>query len=418
MFRVGFAFANFFAVAFAIDFDIANGQVGARSCRAPFAVLLFGYNDFPKKPIRNLDLKMKTIQDVAALAGVSVSTVSNVLNNREARMRPATLLRVKAAIAELGFRPNQSARMLKTGHMPMIGLMVPTVANPFFGVLARWVESAARAHGYGVLLCNTYRNPELEREYAEAFMAQGVRGVILGAALIAQEHLVPLIGQGLAAVSLDRGSVADGLLRDSVSVDNSRAGALAVEHLVGLGHREITFVTAPSKSVNRVARQDGVMVACARAGVALDVVVGSTDGDYTENEMVEMGYSVAVQLERKRKSPSALIGVNDLLSIGLLAGLRQSGADVPGKKSVIGIDGLFLGKYVSPPLTTVAQPMRAIADAAVQHLLNRMLTPDLEPRQVIFAPELLVRASTGPAPGKVAGGARRAGVAKSVVAVA
>ncbi len=325
-------------------------------------------------------------------------------------MRPATLARVKAAIAELKFRPNQSARMLKIGHLPMIGLMVPTVANPFFGVLARWIESAALAQGYGVLLCNTYRNPEREREYAEAFMAQGVRGVILGAALMAQEHLEPLIGQGLAAVSLDRDSVSDGLLRDSVSVDNARAGSMAVEHLVGLGHRAITFVNAPFKSVNRIARQDGVMAACARAGVAFDVFVGSTETDYSENEMTELGYSAAVALQGKRKSSTALIGVNDLVSIGLLAGLRKAGVDVPAQKSVIGIDGLFLGNYVSPPLTTVAQPMKAIADAAVEHLLNRMAKPDLEPRQVIFSPELLVRASTGPATsgprrGRVAGAA-------------
>ncbi|WP_418320672.1 LacI family DNA-binding transcriptional regulator [Piscinibacter sakaiensis] len=351
---------------------------------------------------------MKTIQDVAALAGVSVSTVSNVLNDREARMRPETLARVKAAIAELGFRPNHSARMLKTGHMPMIGLMVPTIANPFFGVLARWVEEAAQARGYGVLLCNTYRNAQRERDYAEAFMAQGVRGVILGAALIAQEHLVPLIGQGLAAVSLDRGTSSDGLLRDSVSVDNGQAGAMAAEHLIGLGHKRITFVTAASNSVNRVARQEGAQLACMRAGVEFDVHVGSTDGDFNENEMVELGCSAAVATQEKGNPATALIGVNDMVAIGLLAGLRRAGVDVPRQVSVIGIDGLFLGNYVSPPLATVAQPMEAIAQAAVEHLLNRMMRLDMEPRQVIFSPELLVRSSTGPAPGSARRGRKSA----------
>lgn len=342
---------------------------------------------------------MKTIQDVAALANVSVSTVSNVLNGREARMRPETLARVKAAIAELGFRPNQSARMLKTGHMPMIGLMVPTIANPFFGVLARWVEEAARARGYGVLLCNTYRNPQREREYAEAFMAQGVRGVILGAALMTQEHLLPLIGDGMAAVSLDRGSASDGLRRDSVSVDNALAGAMAVEHLAALGHRQITFVTAPSRSINRVARQEGVQVACAKAGMAFELHVGSTDGDYTENEMVEMGFQAALATQAQHTTSTALIGVNDLVAIGLLAGLRRAGVDVPRQMSVIGIDGLFLGSYVGPSLSTIAQPMEAIAQAAVEHVLRRMTQIDIAPRQVIFAPELVVRDSTGPAPG-------------------
>lgn len=352
---------------------------------------------------------MKTIQDVAALAGVSVSTVSNVLNDREGRMRPETLARVKAAIAELGFRPNQSARMLKIGHMPMIGLMVPTIANPFFGVLARWVEEAARARGYGVLLCNTYRNAQREREYAEAFMAQGVRGVILGAAFMTQEHLAPLIGTGMAAVSLDRGSASDGLMRDSVSVDNVLAGAMAVDHLLALGHRHITFVTAPSRSMNRVARQEGARAACARAGASFDVHVGATDGDYSESEMVELGCAAAVTLRGQNSASTAFVGVNDLVAIGLLAGLRQVGAEVPKQVSVIGIDGLFLGQYVSPPLSTVAQPMEAIAQAAVEHLLKRMAQLDLAPRQVIFTPELLIRGSTGPAPGST----RRAGKAGS-----
>lgn len=356
---------------------------------------------------------MKTIQDVAALAGVSVSTVSNVLNDREARMRPETLARVKAAIAELGFRPNQSARMLKTGHMPMIGLMVPTIANPFFGVLARWVEEAARARGYGVLLCNTYRNAQRERDYAEAFMAQGVRGVILGAALMTQEHLLPLIGEGMAAVSLDRGSASDGLMRDTVSVDNALAGSMAVDHLVALGHRRITFVTAPSRSMNRVARQAGVQEACARAGVAFELHVGATDGDYTENEMVELGNQAAIAALAEGNQSTAMIGVNDLVAIGLLSGLRRSGVDVPAQMSVIGIDGLFLGSYVSPSLSTIAQPMEAIAQAAVEHLLKRMGRLDLAPRQVIFSPELVIRESTTKAPGSTRRG--RKGVAISKV---
>lgn len=345
---------------------------------------------------------MKTIQDVAALAGVSVSTVSNVLNDRESRMRPETLARVKAAIAELGFRPNQSARTLKTGHIPMIGLMVPTIANPFFGVLARWVEAAALARGYGLILCNTYREAQRERDYAEAFMAQGVRGVILGAALQAQEHLVPLIKQGLAAVSLDRSSTSDSLLRDSVSVDNAMAGAMAAEHLIALGHRRITFVTTPALSVNRIARLEGAKDACSRAGLEMDIYVGTTEGGYTENETTEMGFVAATALQSQANRPTALIGVNDMLAIGLLAGLQRSGMRVPQEMSVIGIDGLYLGNYVGTALSTVVQPMQEIANAAVDHLLNRITKPETQPRQVIFSPELLARESTGPAPASAA----------------
>lgn len=340
---------------------------------------------------------MYTIQDVAARAGVSVSTVSNVLNGREARMRPETLVRVQKAIEELGFRPNQSARMLKTGHMPMIGLMVPTVANPYFGVLARWVEACALERGYGLLLCNTYRNPANEREYAQALMAQGVRGVILGSALAAHEHLVPLVAQGLAAVSLDRASADDGLLRDFVSVDNHLAAAMAIDHLVALGHRHIAFVSAPVPSMNRLARLEGAQAACDRAGATLHVYTGTSDGDYSESEMAELGRNASSKLLNDlHPQCTALVGVNDMVAIGLLAGIRQAGISVPEAVSVVGIDGIFLGEYVSPALTTVGQPMQAMAAAAVDHVLARLKEPGLPPQSSIFPPMLLVRGSTGP----------------------
>lgn len=340
---------------------------------------------------------MSTIQDVAARAGVSVSTVSNVLNKREARMRPETLARVHQAIADLRFRPNLSARMLKTGRMPMIGLMVPSIANPYFGVLARWVEESAREHGYGVLLCNTYRSPEREEEYAQAFMAQGVKGVILGSALLDHEHLIPLFEQGLAAVSLDRVSAADGLLRDFVSVDNHLAAVMVVEHLIGLGHRHISFVSAPVQSLNRIARLDGARQTCQRLGAELNVVTGSDFGAYDESEMSEIGQLAARSLIRARCPSTAYVGVNDMLAIGLLAGLQQSGLQVPTEVSVMGIDGIYLGAYVSPGLTTVRQPMQDIAAAAVDHVLSRMNEPRIDSRVSIFPPSLVLRGSAGPA---------------------
>jgi len=338
---------------------------------------------------------MSTIQDVAALAGVSVSTVSNVLNKRESRMRPETLARVHQAINELSFRPNQSARMLKTGRMPMIGLMVPSIANPYFGLLARWIESAALAQGFGLLLCNTYRDPQRERDYAEAFMAQGVKGVILGSALQADEHLKPLIENGLAIVCLDRGSASDGLARDFVSVDNRRAGLLAAEHLYSLGHRHVTFVSAAAQSLNRVARLAGAREAAANLGMELSVWLGDAQATYEESEMSEVGHVAAATLLRTRGESTAFIGVNDMLAIGLMAGLQQGGLRVPADVSVMGIDGIYLGSYLSPALCTVRQPMQEIAERAVEHVLSRMNDPAQEPRESIFQPTLVVQPSAG-----------------------
>ncbi|WP_418320658.1 LacI family DNA-binding transcriptional regulator [Piscinibacter sakaiensis] len=335
-----------------------------------------------------------TIEDVASLAGVSTSTVSNVLNKRESRMRADTLERVRRAIAELGFRPNQSARRLKTGHMPMLGLLVPSIANPFFGALVRWTEEAATARGYGVLLCNTQRSPQRELEYARAFMAQGVRCVIIGAPLQAQQYLAPLIENGLAAVGFDRSAVPGRMQMDHVSLDNRRAGELAAEHLLSLGHRSIAYVSAPVDSSNRLQRLEGARQACARHGVVLQAHIDEGTDAHAELELAELGRVAARTLTSGARRATGFVAMNDTVAIGVMAGLRDAGLRVPDDVSVVGIDDLFVGHYVSPGLTTVRQPMKAMAAAAVDRVLARLKRPDDPAHEQIFLPEMVVREST------------------------
>jgi DNA-binding LacI/PurR family transcriptional regulator len=335
-----------------------------------------------------------TIEDVARHAGVSISTVSNVLNGRQSRMRAETLERVQQAIAELHFQPNQSARRLKTGHMAMIGLLVPSIANPFFGELARWVEEAANAQGYGVLLCNTQRSAEREQAYAQAFLAQGVQGVILGSALQAQEHLAPLIQRGLAVVSFDRTAQHAPLTMDYVSLDNARAGAIAAEHLIVLGHRDIVYVSAPLRSVNRSARLEGAKAACEAKNVRFESHIRDVTPGQTEMEMAELGRAAALALHATRTTATGFIAMNDMLAIGLLSGLRQCEYAVPQQMSVMGIDDMFLDTYLSPALSTVRQPMREMATAAVERVLARMKQRDEPAHELVFMPELVVREST------------------------
>lgn len=340
-----------------------------------------------------------TIEDVARSARVSISTVSNVLNGREARMRADTLERVRRVIAELDFRPNQAARRLKIGHLPMIGLLVPSIANPFFGELARWVEAAAIARGYGVLLCNTQRDPEREQEYAQAFMAQGVQGVILGSSLQAQEHLVPLIRRGLAAISFDRTAQRADPAMDYVSLDNRAAGAMAAEHLISLGHRRIAYLSAPLRSVNRKARMDGVRTTCDLHGASLELRISDVATGQADMEMAALGRAAALEMQAQGSRATGCVAMNDMLAIGAISGLRQAGKRIPEEVSIIGIDDLFLGQFMSPSLTTVRQPMQEMATAAVERLLARMNHIDDEAHELVFAPSLVIRESTGsPAP--------------------
>ena len=341
----------------------------------------------------NLKKTTFTIQSVARLAQVSASTVSNVLNGRESRMRPETLVRVKQAIHDLGFKPSQAALRLKTGHVPMIGLLVPSIANPFFGILARGIEEVAAAQGYGLLLCNTSADAERERNYAQAIMAQGVRGVIVGSALQAQEHLQTLIERGLAVVNLDRTPSQRDLPIDFVSLDNRRAGALAAEHLLSLGHRRIVFVSAPLRSVNRQARLDGAREACQQGGAAFEYHIAEVPAA-SSGPVSELGFNAACALHQQHCDATGYIAMNDMVGIGLMAGLRHCGYRIPEDVSVIGIDDLFLCRFVSPTMSSVRQPLDEMARAAVERLLARMKNHDEAPQQLIFQPELVIRAST------------------------
>lgn len=149
-----------------------------------------------------------TIHQVAEAAGVSASTVSNVLNGRTDRMQPATLARVEQAIEQLSYRPNRAARMLRTGRIQVIGLIVPSVANPFWGALARELEAVALAEGYHVLLCNSERDPARELKYGEELLADGVSGVVLCSSLPSLDHVAPLLKRGLKMVAFDRAAQA------------------------------------------------------------------------------------------------------------------------------------------------------------------------------------------------------------------
>lgn len=333
-----------------------------------------------------------TISDVARVARVSEATVSNAINGRHSKMSDETLNRVRKVIAELNFRPSSLARQLKSGELPMIGLLVPSIANPFFGALAREAEDAARQHGYGLLLCNTNRDADRELQYAEAMLDQGIRGVIVGAALSAQRHLPRLYDRGLALVGLDRQNATGDSPLDIVSVDNYRAAVIATEHLCDLGHKSLAYVTGALTSANRVARLKGFRQTCKRRGVEGTVIECDIDSSITDAETAALGHAVGSEM-RGHGKPTGVVAVNDMVAMGLLSGLAAAGRRVPEDVSVVGIDDIFLGQYSVPPLTTVRQPLHDIANHAVQLILARIQAHHKPFEKQLFEPVLIERGS-------------------------
>ena len=342
-----------------------------------------------------------TIHQVAAEAGVSPSTVSNVLNGRSERMLPQTRERVERAIARLGYRPNGPARQLRTGRTHVVGLVVPSVANPFWGTFARHLEAAALQAGYRVLLCNSEREPVRERDYLEELWADGIRAVVLCSALPSLEHVLPLVDRGLTLVAFDRTAQAgDPASLVNISVDNAIGAELATRHVLDLGHRRLAFVSGALRSLNRRARLRGFEAALEVFGLTpADALVwsGGPEDGFGDLDFPELGRTAARELLADPRPPTAFIAVNDMCALGLSAAARDAGLRVGEDVSVVGFDDIVLAELATPPLTTIRQPLPAMATAAFAHLRAGVERPEPPPGQsLLMRPELVVRTSTGP----------------------
>jgi DNA-binding LacI/PurR family transcriptional regulator len=345
---------------------------------------------------------LSTIQDVARQAGVSVSTVSNVINGRSDRMGRETLARVEAAMAALNYRPNRVAQQLKTGRNPMLGLLVPSIANPMYGYIAREIETVAQQqYGHRVMLGNTYRSKVIETDFFEDLLSQGVRGVIMISSQLDEHHLDQVVQRGLVAVSYDRPATPGASPAiDHVTVDNAAAAHLATAHLIQSGHRRLAFATAAGQTMSRREKVKGFLAAAKAAGLGevAQVIEGSLQVGYGDSEMADVGRLLAARIAAGPKRPTGIVAVNDLMAFGLMAGFRDAGLSVPADVSVVGIDGLFLSALMNPGLTTVRLPVPQMASKLVERVIGRMANPRIKPAEFIFQSDLVERNSVAEPP--------------------
>lgn len=342
-----------------------------------------------------------TIHQVAKAAGVSSSTISNYLNGRMNRMVPATRDRISAAIDELGYRPNRAARQLRTGQTQRVGLVVPSVANPFWGAFAREIEVAALEVGSSVLLCNSERDPDRERRYVEELWDDGVRGIVLCTSLPSLDHFADLVDRGLRLIAFDRpAQPSDPSSVVSISIDNSVGGYIATSHLLELGHTRIAFVSRSLGALNRAGRYEGFRQAIEKAGLDIDDMPVWSDADaadaFGDIDAAGVGRAAAHALfEGVENPPTGVVAINDMTALGFCRGLRDLGLTVGRDVSVIGFDDIVLADLYDPPLSTVRQPTAELAKLAITEAI-RTETDDARGRAVLLRPELVVRKSTAP----------------------
>lgn len=325
-----------------------------------------------------------SVRDVAERAGVSVGTVSNVLNNPD-KVASATSERVLAAIEDLGFVRNDAARQLRAGHSRTIGMIVLDVRNPFFTDVARGAESTAADAHLSVLLANSDERPAREAAYLDLFEEQRVRGILISPVGDVIPRLEQLRSRGIPSVLVDRLARTEGF--SSVSVDDEAGGALALTHLADAGRRRVVFVGGPFALDQVRDREAGARRVARERGVRLDVVETL---NLSAAEGVQAGRMLATGEER----PDAVFAANDVVALGVLQGLIQNGMRVPEDIALVGYDDIDFAASASVPITSIRQPREQIGTEAVELLLAEA-DGDAAPRQIVFDPELVVRASSG-----------------------
>lgn len=331
-----------------------------------------------------------SIQDVARLAGVSLGTVSNVLNN-PTMVKAATAEKVSRAIEQLGFVRNDAARQLKAGKSQTLGMIVFDAGNPFFAEMARGAEDHSADRGYSVLLGNSDHKYDREKKYLQLFDEQRVAGVLVSPTNDIYDQISELRSHGTQTVVIDRKADAERCC--SVSVDDFSGGKTAVEHLLSMGRRKIAFVGGPITIQQVADRLAGAMAAVNEFGADATLsVIESTSQTVIGGRNV--GQAIAQRMPGER--PDAIFAANDLLAMGLVqAFMFNNEIAIPKDVALIGYDDIDFAEAAVVPLSSIRQPARLIGETAIELVLDEINEPLTHThQQVTYQPELVVRAST------------------------
>ncbi|MDZ5710754.1 LacI family DNA-binding transcriptional regulator [Jeotgalibacillus haloalkalitolerans] len=322
---------------------------------------------------------MATIKQVAQHAGVSVATVSRVLNDK-GYVHEDTRKAVLKAIEELQYNPNSVARSLFKKSSNTIGLLIPDITNPFFPQLVRAVEDVMYPKGYTTILFNSDENIQHELDYLKGMTSKYIDGVIVVSNTLKWEHLEPLT---VPVIALDR-HIDDRIA--SVTIDNYESSFKALEFLVERGCRKIAHLAGPAHVFTSSERLRAYKDFTQKHGLEEMIQEGSYE--------LQSGMLNTMQLLTKYQQVDAIFAGNDVMAIGALKAAAKLGISVPKELSVMGFDGVEWGTAVTPELTTMQQPIYQIGQKAAEMLLKRLETPGLSPEHVRLNAELTVRQST------------------------
>jgi DNA-binding LacI/PurR family transcriptional regulator len=330
---------------------------------------------------------MPTIKDVAQKAGVSLTTVSRVLNGHP-YVADNVRRRVLDAIEELDYHPSRVAQRLRAARSRLIGVIVSDVKNPFYTMALSGIEQVLSEQGFSVLIGNSNTTLDREDNLLGLMKAEDVAGLIIAPVREDSTLLGEIAHNGLAVVVLDR--LLDHLEIAAVLANNQMRAYMAIQHLIRLGHRRIAILNGPQHLTSGRERYAGFLQAMDEAGLAVDPDLVRF-GDY----QLESSYSLVRELLALSQLPTALFVANNLMTIGALNAIHETNLSIPDDIAVIGFDDLPWAISLNPPLTTVAQPAVEIGIRAAELLLNRISDPELPSKKIVLDTHLIVRASCG-----------------------
>lgn len=327
-----------------------------------------------------------TMRDVAKLAGVSIQTVSAIINGKPG-ITNETRDRVLESIRQLGYRPFSVARSLRTRQTKTVSLVVSDIANPAFSVLTSAIGDALYSYGYGLIVYSTHNDPEREKACIQAITQRWIDGVLFVSAGDPSAGLAMLSEARIPVVAIDRIPLDyDGMW---VTMDNRAAGVLAAEHLLALGHTHIAHIRGPETLLLAREREEGFRGALENRGLGL--VCPSTEA---KGWGCGAGYQEMKDLLERHLRVSAVFAASDRLAIGAIHAIREAGLAVPQDFSVIGVDDIEVAAYMNPPLTTIRQSFTELAQRSVDLLMARLQRQEMTAQQVFIQPELVAREST------------------------
>src|SRR5437773_6128250 len=336
------------------------------------------------------ELYVSNIYEVAKRVGVSTATVSRVLSQPNV-VAPATRRKVLEAIERLGYEPNSTAQNLRTLRTAKLLVTVPDISNPFFSLILQGIEDTAQREGYSVLVGDTQHDEKREERYALMLKRKEADGLIFLGHRLPKEAAAIVRAMAPRCAPVVNGCEFNPRLGiPSVHIDNARAASEAMDHLYRLGHRRIAIITGPLVSPLSRDRLAGVLARAKKGRAERDASV--MPGDFS----IESGAVAAERLLGRRERPTAIFCFNDEMAMGVIQTARRRTLRVPDDLSVVGFDDIRFARCLDPPLTTVAQPMRAIGEGTVRLLLHILSGAPEPPGSVTLPHTLTVRSSTAP----------------------